>query len=101
MPVFQIWADGAYGGKELAKWCEEDTPPPWNNLEGRHPRLGDLLVLIYCTAANAYGPCYFLAAHQRDAASEVDDPAVVGRLQAGERLAWLRHLGQVLGRHQK
>lgn len=23
VPRLKIWADGAYSGKELAKWCEE------------------------------------------------------------------------------
>ena len=35
------------------------------------PRLGALLVLVYCAAAHAYRTGYFLPAHQRDTASGV------------------------------
>src|SRR5215216_2915975 len=77
------------------------TPPPWKNLESSDPRLGDLLVLVDGTAAHAYSPGYFSVAHQRDTAGEVDDPTVVGRLEAVERLPRLRHPGEVLGRHKE
>ena len=68
-------------------------------LKSGHPGFGELLVLVDGTAAHAYGAGDLVAAHQHDSAREDDDPAVVGRLEAVERLSRLRHLCQVPCRH--
>src|SRR4051812_31624522 len=69
------------------------TFPSKAPLEARHPCLGHLLVLVDGTAAYAYGPGDLPIEQERDAAGEVDDPTLVGRLQAVERLPRLSHLG--------
>src|SRR5215217_2802132 len=67
--------------------------------KGLYSRLCDRLFLVDGAAANAYGAGHLTVAPERDATVEDDDPAVVGRVDAEERLFGLSHTGEILSGH--